>query len=614
MNCHLRVLNHAAYSIAFLILIFFIFLSRFELKAQDTKIFPSYHNEEIEFSSMKDVKKDVSISSCNETSSYYFISYESFNRFKIKDFLIYDKKKEKFVHRKPYWQVYTSPGDEFYSSDRVVSVNIPEKTPFQLNYEITSENAILTKDLLFSSGIPADTFSYKLTVPEKLSLKYKVNYSEMISSLCIDSVYKDNSWTYSFKGTSLCKKEEPEPPQNIQKRFCFINLIITPEEYKNKESLYFNNWFFDQITTNSNLNEKGKQIIDSVTRNYLIPDSIAKALFDYVRSNIKYIDIENGLGAFIPNDVNKIIETKQGDCKDKAELLCAALRYKGIKSEMVLVSTFGTSKKLDFPSANNGNHMINRIKTGADWIYLDPTENIGEYGHTGLATQGRNGFALNAEGGCFVKIPVYPADKNTENIFFDLRLVNDSIRGFITLKYSGIAKQQIQMFLSDIPKKERSVYLKTILKRNFRNIFFDKVDMTETSDTISIYAETSIGTHLFTKLNGINYLSLDFLPYPIEIIKENPIPGDLILFYARQKIVKVDLQLDRPVLLLNTIDTVFNDSIFNFSIKMSSEQNHLFVRYIFRNDEPVIRKESNDKYHEFINFITKTFTNAIRMQ
>ncbi|AMM24665.1 hypothetical protein AX767_10130 [Variovorax sp. PAMC 28711] len=97
----------------------------------------------------------------------------------------------------------------------------------------------------------------------------------------------------------------------------------------------------------------------------------AKALYDWVRLNIRYVNVVLARGGFVPRPLDTILANGYGDCKDSAVLLGALLRAVGLESTPVLINA-GNSYWAPEPGAVEAfNHMITYVPT-LD-MYLDAT-------------------------------------------------------------------------------------------------------------------------------------------------------------------------------------------------------------------------------------------------
>jgi hypothetical protein len=91
-----------------------------------------------------------------------------------------------------------------------------------------------------------------------------------------------------------------------------------------------------------------------------------KVLGSYVQSQIRYVDIEIGIGGFQPHPAGDTFRHQYGDCKDKSTLLSAMLREVGIPSYLTLAQTQRGIIAPQFASAITFNHAILAIPVPSD--------------------------------------------------------------------------------------------------------------------------------------------------------------------------------------------------------------------------------------------------------
>jgi transglutaminase-like putative cysteine protease len=97
----------------------------------------------------------------------------------------------------------------------------------------------------------------------------------------------------------------------------------------------------------------------------------AKALYDWVSTNISYVNIVLGAGGFTPHAADDVLRVRYGDCKDHVMLLEALLAAKGIASQPALIAAGGAYILPDVPSPFYFNHVITYVP---EWrLFLDST-------------------------------------------------------------------------------------------------------------------------------------------------------------------------------------------------------------------------------------------------
>jgi transglutaminase-like putative cysteine protease len=94
----------------------------------------------------------------------------------------------------------------------------------------------------------------------------------------------------------------------------------------------------------------------------------------FVQDDIRYMGIEMGEYSHRPNNPDKIISQRFGDCKDKSLLLTTLLQAEGISASMAYTNTYLKSHVSDYlPSPFMFNHVIVCAQLGDSNIWIDPT-------------------------------------------------------------------------------------------------------------------------------------------------------------------------------------------------------------------------------------------------
>jgi hypothetical protein len=135
------------------------------------------------------------------------------------------------------------------------------------------------------------------------------------------------------------------------------------------------------------------QLAQSVTAHETSQRAKAKALYDWVRRNVRYVAINVGRGAVVPHRASAILANRYGDCKDHVALYGALLDAVGIRNEPALISS-GTIYTL--PSVP-GYGVINHIIT---WLpdlqlYADSTASNVAFGFLPSSDMNRPALLVN---------------------------------------------------------------------------------------------------------------------------------------------------------------------------------------------------------------------------
>ncbi len=131
------------------------------------------------------------------------------------------------------------------------------------------------------------------------------------------------------------------------------------------------------------------------------PDDLNRQIdevINFVQDDIRYTGINIGIGGYVPDLPEQIIQRRFGDCKDKAILMVALLRELGVTAYPALVHSYdgqGLSEYL--PSPGGFNHMIVKLPHQGRDYWVDGTMTLQGSSLTTLA-QGLYHHALVADG------------------------------------------------------------------------------------------------------------------------------------------------------------------------------------------------------------------------
>ncbi|CAM1352034.1 DUF3857 domain-containing protein [Tenacibaculum crassostreae] len=172
-------------------------------------------------------------------------------------------------------------------------------------------------------------------------------------------------------------------------------------------SCYSNNWKeiidwgINVFTYEDKLSRELEKKINNIQEKNKTEGGRIKETLDFVQNEIRYLGLENGIGAFKPFPPNKVYKQRYGDCKDKSLLFVTMLKKMGIEAYPMLVNTYlkSTINEL-LPSAYFFDHCVVKIiDSNKNEFYYDPTitNQGGKYNNTpfpdyryGLVLKGGN--------------------------------------------------------------------------------------------------------------------------------------------------------------------------------------------------------------------------------
>jgi transglutaminase-like putative cysteine protease len=114
-------------------------------------------------------------------------------------------------------------------------------------------------------------------------------------------------------------------------------------------------------------------------------------LYRWVAQDFRYVSLSLGIGGYQPRLPASVLQTKYGDCKDKATLFITLARRMGFKAYPVLLNSDGSADST-LPSVSQFDHMIAAVERPGGYLYLDLTAELTPFGQLPPSEQG--GFAV----------------------------------------------------------------------------------------------------------------------------------------------------------------------------------------------------------------------------
>ena len=259
-------------------------------------------------------------------------------------------------------------------------------------------------------------FKYTVVVPSELGLRYKVINAQQVPGL----VSKIDATTFSWEAKNLVAKKS-EKHNGSSLRYA-PQILLAPNKFKLDDYegdmtswKNFGEWNHRLIGNRNQLSEKGKAVIQSLTKEAITDIEKAKLIYNYLQKNMRYVSIQLGIGGLQPFPADFVQEKKYGDCKALSNYMQAALNVVGIKSHYAIINSGANAVPAmeDFPS-DPFDHIILCIPQAKDSIWLECTSQTIDFGELGDFTENRKALLVTENGGVLVNTP---ASKASSNIF-----------------------------------------------------------------------------------------------------------------------------------------------------------------------------------------------------
>lgn len=316
----------------------------------------------------------------NETDvqqRFYFSVIETEKLVSKQASVIVDGKTKK-INLESNFTVLTINWGSVFNGIRTYSFTIPPHCIFKVEYQTSAQETIFLSDIEKSGVHEAEDFFYDVTLPANLEASFR---------------HRTEKKSGRFVITNQDFKENEE-------RMYFL---IHPKG--SDPNAYFTNWFIKKTENHEALNTSAlpQDLIELSKKGKSL--ELAKACFSFVKDNIQYLDIENGLNALVPRQANQTLQNKYGDCKDMSMLLHQLLKTFGFESYMSISKTSSKKDTYDFPSIAMANHMIVSLVWENKLYFLDCTEQECLFGDPSMQILGTETFLIGKKEQQYQPVP-----------------------------------------------------------------------------------------------------------------------------------------------------------------------------------------------------------------
>ena len=483
---------------------------------------------------------------------------------------------------------------------------------FVINFDRYCKELMNLSTLELNSRIPTDTFYYSIEVPAAYRLLF--NFQDTRERIRFDSILYPEKTVYTIVSTPVSKLKavtiNNPRYETVAYTGHYIRMIALPKADATDPWRYYNKWYDTLVKKQAGLSNETLNAFDSSYMKNSTGEK-SEAIFDYVKSRISYIDIENGLGAYQPRDPNEIITKKQGDCKDMAYLLAELLKHYGYDAHLAISSTLTHDFDLDFPCMASANHLICVLKEGNDWICLDATESQCKYGNPSLHIQNRNIFIISPENGELKKVPVVPASQNLIKSTLILSKSGNTLSGKVCTEYSGLSEVELKTAYSTLNKIDYESYLAHNFKTQFQSVLFDSL-ATSFSQKGTAVSGAILSDKNIIKSGTKTFITLKFLPFPHAYPLQLDTATSFTSYQTNENTFECTLLLNEQARLKEYTPVSYSGNGFSFNMMVKQpEPDKILISYTYKCDKISFTKLEAETFNELNKLISKTFNAAI---
>ena len=390
-------------------------------------------------------------------------------------------------------------GFELYNDIRLRTGTCPGADPgsvIAFEYEAQRREWVNEFEWDFQESIPVHQSHVVLTLP--LGWEYKAQWA---NGGPIEPSKSGDGWEWTVHDLAAIPHEPMRP--SISALSLRVGLIFFSQESNLSNAGSWEalgHWFAqltsDRRTPSPELSQKAREL----TAGKADFDGKARTLATFLQTDVRYVEIQIGIGGYQPHPAADIFRLRYGDCKDKATLLSAMLREVGVESDYVLIDTDrGTVNpnlsslrfdhailaiQLPADAGVDRYHAVVTGKTGKKYLIFDPTNPYTPLGDLAGDLQDTYALLITADGGELIHTPLAQPEANQLVRTGHFTLAADgTISGEIVESHGGDHARHARAYLVNANQQQRTEQIERRLSRSLKGFTLESTDLRQLDHT-----------------------------------------------------------------------------------------------------------------------------------
>lgn len=519
--------------------------------------------------------------------------------------------------------IFTTNFDKLHRVERFTMPNVKDGSVIDYSYTLRSDYITQIKPWYFQSRYPKLWSEYSINAPQRFQIRFLTQGNLEFNTDSAYRYYRDYDDTYILGNKWIIKNVQPLTEEKFtsslenhleQISFQFSGGMTGNGQYIDLSGnwgvlnghLMKDNDFGGAL---NNANPWLNDAVNSVTKDITDTLQKAKAIFNYVKNNIKCIQEVKTI--WLSQPLKEVFKTKKGTVADVNMLLTAMLMHENINANPLILSTRDNGwAHAVYPLIANYNYVISKVRISNKVYFLDATQP--EIGFNRLPTELFNGDGMML--GKHPEITTLSADmlnetKDTHILLF----ANENNPG----TWDGNFDTHLSYFESTkarkiINTKGKKVYEKSLENTDLLYSGFEYEKLDSLDDPFTIHCNLSTVNN-----NGADIIY--FNPMTTETLTKNPFESE-----ARNYPVEMPFKIDQKYFLSIEIPKGFtvdelpkptkaflnnNDGIFEYNI--SKDENEISLRCHIKLEKANFSTEDYDALRNFYGLIVKTESEQI---
>ncbi|MGA7849504.1 MAG: DUF3857 and transglutaminase domain-containing protein [Terriglobales bacterium] len=335
------------------------------------------------------------------------------------------------VKEKDAIEEFLAPGFVLFSDTKYRILHIPAPDPGNIvgyEYEV-EERPFFLQDIWKFQGIdPVRDGRYSLQLPAGWDFR-----ASWLAHAEVKPDEGSNGLQWAVNDVKGIRREPDMPPWEGLAGQMIVSFFPSGGTSRKNELASWEgmgSWYGNLVSTQMTASEPIKQEVNALGAGKTTTLAKMQAIASFLQHDIRYVEIQLGIGGWQPHAAPDVFSNRYGDCKDKATLMRTMLHGIGVDSYHVLINTHRGSVTRETPAHNGFNRVILAIKLPDDLkdpslvavqqhpqlgrvLFFDPTNDVIPFGQIGGYLQANYGLLVVPGGGELVELPQQPSEMNS---------------------------------------------------------------------------------------------------------------------------------------------------------------------------------------------------------
>lgn len=565
---------------------------------------------------------EIGIHNTSESFSYSDLvplnKYEAYSVINLKG-------KEKKIPIKSHTDKSMNQSHVFHSDAKerkIVFSNLEVGAKKVYSYQSEFLDPCLLHRFLFANTLPMEKSSFEIIADKNIEIGYKI-FNDPDNRITFTKSEKKGRYVYKWELTDsnpiLFEASSPGYLYVAPHIMFYVQNYVADKKkvelLGHMDQLYK---YYKNFISNINQTEDPalKQITQEVTEGKSTDREKIKAIFYWVKDNIKYVAFEDGYEGFIPREAALVNERRFGDCKDMASIITEMAKYAQIPN--VNICWIGTRKlpysyhQVATPAVDN--HMIASIELDGEIVFLDATDNTSAFGLPSSFIQGKEALISNGDQYKVVQVPIVSAATNSVEEQIQIKLNGNTLQGKGTLSVSGLARTNALRSIGDLTQKARMEAIKGLVLKGNNKFMLKQYKEHNTANRDLPYQidfDFELDNYVISS-SAETYLNM-FLDKPLEKIsieKSRKAPYEFDILVRQSLQVELEIPQGKKVSYIPK-NTSFDNALMKYDIHYSTSADKITLNFAIETKKILLEQKDFELWNQTLKDLKSNYNEMV---